>query len=178
MIQDHPDLRGHQPDPARGHGPAAAEGLVRAADLQFLQLFRRRRVAGPESLMTPAHACFVRLILVTSGRFWSACWVGADPGVPRGMRRARRGDRPQWRRGHPGAGHGPEQYHRAGVAARCLWPGGRRPGAVPGGLAGRSLGVRAGWRSHHNLVRASARLSTPTATWREMSGLSWSAGRS
>jgi hypothetical protein len=54
-------------------------------------------------------------------------------------------------------------FHPAGVAARCHWPGGRRPGAVPGGLAGRSLGVRVGWRSHHNLVRASARLSTPTA---------------
>src|ERR1017187_10913659 len=28
LVHDHPDLRGHQPDPARGHGPPVAEGLV------------------------------------------------------------------------------------------------------------------------------------------------------
>ena len=29
--QDHPDLRGHQPDPAHGHGPPAPEGVGQAA---------------------------------------------------------------------------------------------------------------------------------------------------
>src|SRR5580704_5575339 len=28
-IHDHPDLRGHQPDPAHGHGEAAPEGLIK-----------------------------------------------------------------------------------------------------------------------------------------------------
>jgi len=27
-VHNHPDLRGHQPDPAHGHGPPAAEGLT------------------------------------------------------------------------------------------------------------------------------------------------------
>ena len=32
--------------------------------------------------MAPAFACFVLLVLIASGRFRAACWVGADPGVP------------------------------------------------------------------------------------------------
>ena len=28
LINDHPDLRGHQPDPARGDGAGVAEGLI------------------------------------------------------------------------------------------------------------------------------------------------------
>ena len=37
--------------------------------------------------MAPAFACFVLLVLIASGRFRAACWVGADPGVPRARRR-------------------------------------------------------------------------------------------
>jgi hypothetical protein len=73
QVHDHPDLRGHQPDPARRDGAAAAEGLIRAVDLRFLWSPRGRRVTGLTSPAALAHAGIVPLVLLISGRFWSAC---------------------------------------------------------------------------------------------------------
>jgi hypothetical protein len=39
LVHDHPDLRGHQPDPAHGHGPPAPQVVMVGADLRFLGIW-------------------------------------------------------------------------------------------------------------------------------------------
>jgi len=80
----HSDLRGHEPDPACGHGPPVAEIAVRLA----FALVGGHLLGGASAARVGLRAARIRagwsaecpLLPVGSRRFRTWCWIRADPG--------------------------------------------------------------------------------------------------
>ncbi len=81
--QDHPDLRGHQPDPARSHGPPAAQ-VARSSAFPLVSDHLLERpvavwLARAAGLRRANGSALCPLFPVGSRSFRTWCWIRADP---------------------------------------------------------------------------------------------------
>src|SRR5712692_4326449 len=80
---DHADLRGHQPDPARGHGAPVAQ-VARRSPFALVSGYllggaSAARIARRACRGGPGDPVLCPLFPVGSRRFRAACWIRADP---------------------------------------------------------------------------------------------------